>query len=380
INRGGEKVYPRDVERQWAAAGVHAVAVAVPAGDFGHEIGAVADGTDPRVLDTLAELPHLRPATAWLAEPITTATGKPRRAEMARGLVAHPHPPDRYAGLLAYALACARRLLDDPARPRTAQACALTAQAALLVARCGSAVPATEPGADRSPAHDALDLLVAHWAEFAAGALTGEELIKRQPRLWTRLMTEWPMGDYARLAADVVRARRLPGAPVLELGTGVGNTTRLLADELGEQLVWSDRSAALVARGGWPGRGLVLDFDAELPPEVGRPGTVFACNALHCSAAPAAALRRLAAALRPGGVLVLGEGATPTHPDGIPWALDYLFCMFDGWWDRSGFRPRSEWLRLISDAGFVRPGYAALRYGRHDCGGVLWAYRPEEAP
>lgn len=375
INRGGEKLYPRDVERQWAQAGVSAVAVAVPAGDYGHEIGAVVEGSDISALLELGTLTHLRPAAAELRAPTVTATGKPRRSAMARTLVVHPQPPQRYAELLRYAAAVARQILADPARPRTAQANLLSAHAALLAHRVADA---HGPVAERSPAHDALDLVQKHWRDFACGDLSGEQLIRQQPGLWKQLMIRWPMGDYAELVADVVRNRVPSTGTVLELGTGVGNTTRLLAEALDDRLVWSDLSEPLVARGGWPGRGLVLDFDRPLPAEVGEPAAVFACNALHCSADPLAALRRIRTVLPPGGILILGEGGTPTTADGVPWALDFLFCLFDGWWNRSGFRPRSEWLRLLTAAGFEAPGYSALRYGRHDCGGALWAYRPDD--
>lgn len=78
------------------------------------------------------------------------------------------------------------------------------------------------------------------------------------------------------------------------------------------------------------------------------------------------------ARLRPDGVLVLGEGANPTTPGGLVWCLDFLFCAFDGWWDRSGFLTRWEWLALLDEADFRRTGYSVYRAGRFDLGGVVW--------
>ncbi|AIJ21606.1 AMP-binding protein [Amycolatopsis methanolica] len=93
---------------------------------------------------------------------------------------------------------------------------------------------------------------------------------------------------------------------------------------------------------------------------------------LHRAADKEMALRRLRDMLTDGGWLVLAEGTSPTT-GATPWALDPLFAAVDGWWDRGGLRSRWEWLRLLRDAGFREPGYAALHVGHHDLGGVVWA-------
>ena len=198
-------------------------------------------------------------------------------------------------------------------------------------------------------------------------------MMRQRPGLWRRLMTEWPMGSYAQLACEVLSARGLLRGPVLELGSGVGNTTELIAPLVEDGFTWSDGSPELVARGKWPGRGVVFDFDQPPPADIGPFATIVATNALHCAANKAASLGWLRSLLAPGGTLVLAEGSNPTTPDGMPWALDFLFCAFGGWWDRTGFLTRWEWLSLLEEAGFSRCGYSVLRAGRHDLGGVVWA-------
>ncbi|ANY10728.1 class I adenylate-forming enzyme family protein [Pseudonocardia sp. HH130630-07] len=93
IDRGGEKVYPLDVERSWRDAGLPGTAAAVPVPDdvLGHEIGMVCAGTSPEVRDAarriLAAGPQ-RPGTVAFGTFAATSTGKPQRSAMGRGLVA----------------------------------------------------------------------------------------------------------------------------------------------------------------------------------------------------------------------------------------------------------------------------------------------------
>ena len=180
------------------------------------------------------------------------------------------------------------------------------------------------------------------------------------------------MGSYAELARTVLSARGLLRGPVLEVGSGVGNTTALIAPLVQGGFTWSDGNPELVARGTWPGRGVVYDFDRPPPGDLREFTAIVATNALHCAADKGATLAWLRSLLVTGGTLVLAEGASPTAPDGTPWALDYLFCAFGGWWDRTGFLTRWEWLRLLDEAGFEQLGYSVLRAGRHDLGGVVW--------
>jgi long-chain acyl-CoA synthetase len=373
INRGGEKFYPADVENRWRAAGVAgAAAVPVPAGELGQDIGLVmAEGSLLGARALLAE-PGADPIAAEAGRPLTTATGKLRRKQMGRGLTGAREDPARYAALLGYARQVAATIAASPARPQGARAGRLWAHAAAL-AQSGPASP-PGPGArsGRSAAHDALDLLAEYWPEIARGAGDGQAMMRQRPGLWRRLMTEWPMGAYAELACAVLRARGLLHGRVLEAGSGVGNTTALIAPLVQGDFVWSDRSPELVARGRWPGRGVVFDFDGPPAGDLGRFRAIVATNALHCAADKRASLARLRSLLEPGGTLVLGEGANPTTAGGTPWALDFLFCAFDGWWDRTGFLTRWEWLALLEETGFGRIGYSVLRAGHHDLGGVVW--------
>ncbi|AUG77882.1 hypothetical protein CFP65_3074 [Kitasatospora sp. MMS16-BH015] len=368
VNRGGEKHHPVDIERQWREAGVPGTFAAVPVAQdpLGQEIGAVLDGATLDQLLRLDAVPALRPAVVASEGYRATSTGKPQRLAMGRALVAGYESTHRYAALLGYAREAALALLASPHRPTCARAGHILAQA-----RAVAALPPVATDGPRSVAHDALDAFVAAWPGLADGSVDGSALMRSHPGLWKRLMTEWPMGAYAELTARTLRQGGLLDGRVLEVGTGVGNTTALIAGEVTGEFFWSDREPALVARGQWPGTGLVFDFDHEPPAALtGRFDTVFATNAVHCAADKPAALRHLHSLLAPGGRLVLGEGSSPVA--GAPWALDFLFCALDGWWDRGGFLTRAEWLRLLAEAGFTALGFSALRAGRHDLGGVVW--------
>jgi acyl-CoA synthetase (AMP-forming)/AMP-acid ligase II/SAM-dependent methyltransferase len=372
INRGGEKVYPLDVEGQWRQAGLAGQGAAVPvsAGPEGQDIGLVlASGS---LLWARGAAGGTVPLAAETGGLLTTSTGKLKRKQMGRRLVGRRENPARYRELLGYATQVAASIAASTARPQASQATRLLAHVAWL-AGSQAAKPGPDAGAvARSAAHDALDLLAEYWPVIAAGTDGGDGMMRQRPGLWRRLMTEWPMGSYAELACAVLSARELLRGPVLEVGSGVGNTTALIAPLVQDSFTWSDGSSQLVARGRWPGRGVVFDFDQPPPDDLGTFATIVATNALHCAADKGASLAWLRSLLRPGGTLVLAEGSNPTTPDGLPWALDFLFCAFSGWWDRTGFLTRWEWLRLLEEAGFEQLGYSVLRSGQHDLGGVVW--------
>lgn len=372
INRGGEKFHPLDVERQWREAGLTGSFAAVPFADevLGHDVGLVAEGSTARELHALHLTASLRPASVSTSGLETTSTGKPRRLAMGAALTARNENPARYAGLYGYAAGAARAIAGSPHQPTCERALRIHQQA-VEFARIGGA--ASDTGA-RGAAHDALDALVATWPAIADGSATGHDMMRSCPGLWKRLMTEWPMGAYAQLMTDMLRSSAALGGRVLEVGCGVGNTTELVAPSVTGNLVWSDKVPELVARGRWPGTGVVLDFDNDPPVGLGTFDTILSTNAVHCAADEAASLRRLRSLLTTGGRLFLAEGQSPTA-EGVPWCLDFLFSAFDGWWDRGGFLTRWRWLELLEQAGFSGLGYSALRSGRHDLGGVVWASR-----
>ena len=76
--------------------------------------------------------------------------------------------------------------------------------------------------------------------------------------------------------------------------------------------------------------------------------------------------------LKEGGYLVLAEG-TPYTKGKCPWALNFAFGIFKGWYDVGGFIDRAEWLYLMKEAGFSSYGALKMRYKGHDLGGIIWA-------
>lgn len=280
---------------------------------------------------------------------------------------------ERYEDLFNYARATAHGIVHGPCRPTTSRALRVYAAALVLL----HYPPRSAAQHARTVAHDALDVLATDWPEVAMGAVDGEDLMLRRPGLWARLMTEWPMMAYAdRLLDSLASLRAIPaGARILEVGSGVGNTTKRLGAVYGEGLTWSDRGAAFVRPGHWAGSARVFDFDHEPPPDLGPFDVIVATNALHCAANLGFTLRRLRELLLPGGLIAFAEGSSPTRPDGTPWALDVFFSAFDGWWNRSGFRTRAEWFDALTAQGFTDIGYSAMTAGRDDLGGSIWAIR-----
>jgi SAM-dependent methyltransferase len=279
----------------------------------------------------------------------------------------------RYAALLCRASKTARTLVSRTnGRPLAGRASFIYARSAEL-AEIDVDVEAANGADAESIAFVALDMLETHWDAVLDG-ITGEELLRGHPEVWDQLMVDWPMGAYASIAADYLATLELPtNATVLEVGSGVGAVIRKRPDlQLGEYRR-SDFNPFVMPRD-LPGSLARYDFN--------EPGSwtgldcVFGVNALHCAAAPLTTLGHLRNMIKPGGRLVLVEGANPTTKAGTPWALNHLFGLFDGWWDIGGFRTLSVWQDDLERAGFVSIGTQHYRAGAHHLGGLVWGIVP----
>jgi hypothetical protein len=238
-----------------------------------------------------------------------------------------------------------------------------------------SAVPGPSHGTGEyeGTIFECLRRLLAVWPDIAAGGIEGEQVFSGDPGLWKRAMTEWPMGGFARMAADFMIEHELLGGNVVELGAGVGSCSTMVANHVTDKFVRTDLQPFLLKRQRIAGSIERYDFN-----ERGRwqnLDTIFSVNALHCAKDKFATLRHLCNMLREGGIVVLGEGRPHTDDRQTPWALNPFFGLFRGWWDIGGFVPREHWLAAFNQAGFSRAGYAMRRAGHHDLGGVLWAVR-----
>ncbi|OLR92461.1 class I adenylate-forming enzyme family protein [Actinokineospora bangkokensis] len=125
IDRGGEKHYPLEVERDWREAGLTGTfaAVGVPDDVLGHEVGLVTAEVSAATLAAarrVAEVAAVRPAAFAFGAFTATATGKPQRTAMGRGLAAGRESPSRWARLLG------------TGTPDAVQAAAREARAALV--------------------------------------------------------------------------------------------------------------------------------------------------------------------------------------------------------------------------------------------------------
>jgi hypothetical protein len=220
---------------------------------------------------------------------------------------------------------------------------------------------------------ECLRRVIAVWPDIVARKIEGEQTFSADPGLWKRAMTEWPMGGFARMAADFMIENDLLGGSVLELGAGVGSCSALVAAHVTDRFIRTDLQPFLLKRQKIAGTVDRYDFN-----EAGRwrdLDTVFAVNALHCAKDKVMTLRHLIEMLRKGGTLVLGEGLPHTDDRGTPWALNPFFGLFRGWWDIGGFVRREGWIAALQQAGFTDIGFAARRAGVHDLGGVIWAVK-----
>lgn len=193
-----------------------------------------------------------------------------------------------------------------------------------------------------------MSLACEDWWGLASGERTGEDLM-RGTQLWRSVMEDWPMGSYAVRLGQVLRDFGLfPDGEILEIGAGVGATTSVLvAIEPQVTVIRSDMHA-------FRGINEVWDFTLRPHPRLReRFPLVVGTNAVHCATNITGALSNIRETLAPDGILVISEG-NPEPAAGEPWALDWVFGMFDGWWNTGGFRSYEQWENAFSQAGFSK--------------------------
>jgi SAM-dependent methyltransferase len=283
---------------------------------------------------------------------------------------------DLYGALVAVAAAVCRDIFADPPVAGLPLAARIWSAAREFVEHTDAHPLPPGPASDENENYAvflAFAKLRADWPELRAGRLTGEDAYAATDRLWDKLMFEPPMGRYAALAALFINRRIAPGQLLVELGAGVGMTSRLLTLPDDVTYFRTDINPFLLRRPNLPGTPRRYDFDE--PSTLRGADLVFAVNALHCARDQVRTLSHVREMLRDDGLLLFAEGNARTNRAGLPSVMDVIFSQFTGWWDRSGFRPREEWLADLHSAGFRSVGYQRFRAGEHDLGGLIWARR-----
>jgi SAM-dependent methyltransferase/NAD(P)-dependent dehydrogenase (short-subunit alcohol dehydrogenase family)/acyl carrier protein len=233
-----------------------------------------------------------------------------------------------------------------------------------LTRRCGQSLAAVLRGKA-----DPMPLL------FPEGSLAEtESLYQKSP----------PARTYNGLIAQMFAACRA-GVPadrplrILEIGAGTGSTTAYVLEQLkdlpgpGIEYTFTDVSPLFLKRAaekfGNPSYMRFKLFDAGADPqaqgfEAGSFDIVVGANVLHATPNLDVTVANVRKVMRPGGLLILLEGATPQRFG------DLTVGLLDGWWCYTdthrrdyALMPREGWLKLFADQGFAEavaiPGAAS---------------------
>jgi len=230
-------------------------------------------------------------------------------------------------------------------------------------------------------------LLDVHLEDFVSGRIDAGEIIAQGGgRLWETFQAHDLV--CAVFGHGVARALGplLPGADVLELGTGTGGTTRRMAAELpgANRVVLSDLRQSFLDRvaAGLPGvaaETAIVDIN-QPPSDLGRFDLVFSTNCVHVARDVPATLEWIHRCLKPGGALVLGEGSH--YSIDVPSPVSLVLSLFNGWWDvptsperpQPGFLLPEHWFAAFRAAGFQNVSMERWTDGPRTFGGVYWAF------
>jgi SAM-dependent methyltransferase len=234
-------------------------------------------------------------------------------------------------------------------------------------------------------------LLEEHLEDFVSGrASAGDVIRKGGGGLWEAFQARDTV--CAVYGHGVARALgpRLAGKDVLELGAGTGGTTRRLAPDLKHtrRFVLSDIRQSFLDRlvpelPGVPVETALVNIDVPLN-GIGAFDVIFATNCLHVARDLEATLARLRTRLRPGGMLVLGEGSH--YAIDLPSPVSLVLSLFDGWWDvpttparpQAGFLLPEHWFAAFAAAGYEGMAMESWGDGARSFGGVYWAFAPAQ--
>ncbi|KAI8151832.1 hypothetical protein K4K49_009694 [Colletotrichum sp. SAR 10_70] len=179
----------------------------------------------------------------------------------------------------------------------------------------------------------------------------------------TKQSTMW-VGSIVKQLTD-----RNPHLNIVEVGAGTGGATKRILDNIGQDFntyTFTDISSSFFENGAetfsdWESRMVFKVFNAENDPvqQGFKPGSydvVVAFMVVHACARLGEAIANLRKLLRPGGMLILGEGAG----DGAMQAgAGFIFGPLPGWWrgveegrTLSPLVDTAEWDVILRDNGF----------------------------
>lgn len=373
INRGGETLYPNYLEETLLKVGlpqntiVHGISNNVLSEDIAISINAKNYSIE-KIINLLDDA-DIKYSGLSFCNGIYTTTKKPMRSRMSKGMFSINENKLSYEELLNYAIVKSKEICGFDESKITNPMAKFIYQEAKQISSVDHHI--TSNINKNCPAYTLITSIVEHWEKLARGKISGEDLIKMHKGLWMQLMNDWPMGEYAQFAAGFLKENALLTGDILEVGAGVGNVSRLVYQDVDGNYTRTDLHDALLNKYSYS--ALQESYDFNYPGRWKNLDTIFGVNALHCATNKEIAIFNLFDMLKEGGYLVIAEGSPVTiEKYQTPWALNYSFGLFQGWYDIGGFIKREAWMSYFKEVGFRSFGALKLRSGRHDLGGIIW--------
>ncbi|CAM3944682.1 AMP-binding protein [Xenorhabdus thuongxuanensis] len=376
INRGGETIYPIYVDEliknSTNIASVAAFGVINQKMD--NVIGAyieISKGVSAARIYNIIN--KIRPPIDVVSfdNVLKTLTLKPKRSLMAEQVASLSCSQSKYIELCKHAYICYKTILTY-AKPSSKQLLFIFENAKLFVEQFESRFDYVNVQLLKisEAIHLALNLLSVSWPKLLASEIQCSDVIRQKKGLWERLMCEYPMGIYAdAMSMQLIQSNALKGR-CIELGCGVGNTTRKIISHLNEDFVRTDINIDIAKKLSCPGK--LENYNFNCPSKLVNFDTVFSTNAIHCAVDKPSTLKYIYDILNDGGKLILSEGNKFSEL-GFQWCLNAFFGLLDGWWNVGGFLTRDEWLESLESVGFDVIRYSKINAGRFDLGGLIIA-------
>ena len=371
INRGGETIYPIDVEQIWEKCGLVRpfAALSIPNNILGEEIGLWINNSQVNEVISLGEKSGYYPAAVHFGHLKITATRKPQRKKMGDYLFSHNELKVTYDVIYNSAIQFAKSILKTYSSNDGDISKFLVTEAQQFLKYEDNFINISNPLINQDLAVPLLSVM--EFISFHLKQLEGLEpstihnFIDTSLKLKQSLRYEWPLKAYSQMMVQFLKKWRGKRKHLLEISANKDFPTTL--ESLFDMDSYDIIPIANLDQ-------LLLDKSSSDKFDNCK-DIICANHVMHYATDKTKILKYVYRLLKKEGILLLAEANLNSLKYGSTWPLNMIYSIYDGMWSHSQLLNRADWLNLFKKVGFQQYGYAVMRAKYYDLGGILWAIK-----